>query len=116
MPVVGYFPVESQVTGMFPLQVLSTPGTQTAPHCPVVMEPLTQAPWLLHVCGVVPEHWVALGEQLPVQAPLTHAWFVHACAVPHVPVESQVCTPLFVEEHFTPPGEHTPVQAPFAQA
>jgi len=97
---------------MFPLQVLSTAGTQTAPHCPGVMEPLTQAPWLLHVCGVVPEHWVAPGEQLPVQSPLTHAWFVHACAAPHAPVESQVCTPLPVEAHFTAPGVQPPVQAP----
>jgi len=112
VPVVGNFPVESQVTGMFPLQVLSTPGTQTAPHWPGVMEPLTHAPWLLHVCGVVTEHWVAPGEQLPVQAPLTHAWFVHACAAPHTPLESQVCTPLPAEAHFVAPGAQLPVQVP----
>lgn len=116
VPVVGNFPVESQVTGMFPVQVLSTPGRQTAPHCPGVMEPLTQAPWLLHVCGVVPEHWVSPGEQLPTQAPFTQAWSVHACAPPHAPVELQVCTPLPVEAHFVAPGAQSPVQAPLTHA
>ena len=101
---------------MFPLQFLSTPGTQTAPHWPGVMEPLVQAPALLQVCGVVTEHWVAPGVQLPVQVPLTHAWFVQGCAVPHAPLASQVCTPLPVEAHFVLPGTHTPVQTPVTHA
>jgi hypothetical protein len=112
VPVVGNFPVESQVTGMFPLQVLSTPGIQTAPHCPGVMDPLVQVPWLLHVCGVVPEHWVAPGVQVPEQAPFTHAWFVHGRAVPQAPLASQFCTALPAEAHFVAPGAHVPEHTP----
>jgi hypothetical protein len=52
--------------------------------------PLTQVPVALHVCGVRPLHCFALGVQTPVHAPLTHAWLVHAAAVPHVPVALQV--------------------------
>jgi len=85
VPDVGNFPVESQVTGALPAQVLSTPGLQTAPHCPGVMLPLFHVPVTLHVCGVVPEQFVVFGAQTPVQAPLTHALFVQDAAVPHVP-------------------------------
>jgi hypothetical protein len=48
--------------------------------------------------------------QLPVHTPLTHVEPLQATAVPHVPLDWQVCTPL--PEHCTAPGVHTPVQAP----
>jgi hypothetical protein len=44
-------------------------GVQAAPHVPRATGPLTQAPAALHVCGVVPVHWVALGTQLPAHTP-----------------------------------------------
>jgi hypothetical protein len=118
VPDVGHVPDELQVSKVLPLQLFSVVGVQTALHSPLVTVPLTHVPWALQVWAVVddPTHPVELGAQTPVQAPPTHAWFVHACAAPQVPVESQVCTPLLVVEHFTALGEHTPVQAPFAQA
>ena len=114
VPVVGHFPVESQVSLVLPLHIVLTLGVQTAPHCPVAMVPLSQVPWLLHVCGVVPEQFMEPGAQTPLQAPLRHACPVQAAAAPQVPFVSQVCTPF--PEHWVAPGLHTPVQAPFAQA
>jgi hypothetical protein len=90
VPDVGHFPVESQVRAVLPSQDFSTLGLQTAPHCPLVMVPLSQVPWPLHVCGVVPEQLVELGEQTPVHAPFTHAWFVHETGGPHIPEELHV--------------------------
>jgi hypothetical protein len=68
----------------------------------------------LHVSTPLPEHRVALGTQTPVHAPLTQAELVQAEAVPHVPLDVQVCTPL--PEHWTAPGTQTPVQAPLTHA
>jgi hypothetical protein len=31
---------------------------------------------------------------MPVQAPFTHAWLLHATAAPQVPFAVHVCTPL----------------------
>jgi hypothetical protein len=62
----------------------------------------------------LPEHCVVPGTQTPVQAPAAHAAFVHGCAVPHVPVKSQVCTAS--PEQRVAPGVQTPVQAPDTQA
>jgi len=73
MPVVGHFPFASQVSNVFPLHDLPTLGVQTAPHCPEVIVPLSQVPWLLHVCGMVPEQFEEPGAQTPLQAPLTQA-------------------------------------------
>jgi hypothetical protein len=71
---------------------------------------LCQAPVLSQVCGCWPLHRVAPGVHTPVHEPDTHAWLVHADAVPHCPCELQVWTPL--PEHLTAPGVHTPEQAP----
>jgi hypothetical protein len=49
-----------------------------------------------------------------VQAPLTHAWFVHAAGIPQLPDELHVCTPL--PEHCVEFGEHDPVQTPDTHA
>ena len=54
------------------------------------------------------------GAQTPVQAPLAHARPVQSLAVPHVPVASQVCTPLLA--HRVAPGVHVPEHAPATQA
>jgi hypothetical protein len=48
--------------------------------------------------------------QLPVQTPLMHVEPLQATAVPQVPLDWHVCTPL--PEHCVAPGVHTPVQAP----
>jgi hypothetical protein len=45
---------------------------------------------------------------------MTQADRVHAAAVPHMPVELHVCTPL--PEHCVPPGVHDPEHAPFTHA
>jgi hypothetical protein len=60
-------------------------------------------------------HCVAPGVQDPVQAPLTHAWFVHGVAAPHAPVMSQVCVAA-LPEHCFAPGAQTPWQAPLTHA
>jgi len=115
VPEVGHFPEGSQVREVLPLQLLLTFGVQTAPHCPGVMVPLSQVPWLLQVCGVVPEQLTAPGEQTPTQAPPTQALFVHALGVPHFPLASQVCR-LVALEQVVVLGSQTPVQAPFTHA
>jgi hypothetical protein len=76
------------------LHDLLTFGVQTAPHCPGVIVPLSQAPWLLHVWGRVPEQFEEPGAQIPLQAPLTQACPEHTTAAPQVPLASQVCTPF----------------------
>jgi len=43
-----------------------------------------------HVCATSPLHCLVPGTHTPVQAPPTHAWFVHATAVPHVPLALHV--------------------------
>jgi hypothetical protein len=60
----------------------------------------------LQVSTPLPEHVVAPGVQVPVQAPVTHAEFEQATAVPHAPVESHVTTPL--PEQVFAPGVQTP--------
>jgi len=69
VPVVGHLPVESHLSWVLPLHIVLTLGVQTAPHWPVVIVPLSHVPWLLQVCGVVPEQFVELGAQTPLQAP-----------------------------------------------
>jgi hypothetical protein len=61
----------------------------------------------------LPEQPSAPGVQLPTQLPETHAWFVHAVAFCHDPVEEQVCGcwPL----HCVCPGPHAPWQVPETQ-
>ncbi len=66
----------------------------------------------LHVCGVVPLHWMDPGAQLPVQAPFTQASFTHATAALQVPAW-HVCTPL--SEHCVAPWVHASVQTPSEQ-
>ena len=53
------------------------------------------------------------GVQLPVHAPLTQAWFVHAFGVPQVPSVPQLWTPL--PEHWTWLAAHDPLQTPATQ-
>jgi hypothetical protein len=43
---------------------------------------------------VLPLHWVCPGAHDPEHTPLTHVVFEHAEALPHVPLDVQVCTPL----------------------
>jgi hypothetical protein len=62
----------------------------------------------------LPEHWTAPGVHTPVHAPLTHAELVHGAAVPQVPFDWHVCTPL--PEHWVAPGVQTPVQEPLTHA
>jgi len=45
----------------------------------------------------------------PVHAPATHVEPLHVTAVPHVPLDWHVCTPL--PEHWVAPGVQTPPQA-----
>jgi hypothetical protein len=52
--------------------------------------------------------------QEPAHAPDTHAWLLHAVAVPHVPLELHVCTPL--PEHCVAFGMQLPVHAPLTHA
>jgi hypothetical protein len=74
-----------------------------------------QVPIALHVStDVTLEHWVAPGVHDPTHAPWTHAWLVQATAIPQLPVESHVCTPL--PEHWVAPGEHEPEHAPETHA
>ena len=60
------------------------------------------------------EQVVVVGVHDPEHAPLTHAWFEHATALPHWPSAPQVWTPL--PEQVVDPGTHTPPQAPFTHA
>jgi hypothetical protein len=71
--------------------------------------PLCHVPVPLHVSAVVPSHWVAPGAQLPVHAPLTHAWFTQTLGVLHIP-ELHFSTPL--PEHCAVPAVHVPTQIP----
>jgi hypothetical protein len=43
-----------------------------------------------------------------------HVWLVHATAVPQLPPELHVWTPL--PEHCRAPGEHDPAHAPLTHA
>jgi hypothetical protein len=38
---------------------------------------------LLHVCTVLPEHWVIPGEHEPVHWPIEHVEFVQGVVIPH---------------------------------
>jgi hypothetical protein len=58
----------------------------------------------------LPEQVVWPGAQVPVHAPLTHAWLVQATGELQAPVAVQVSTPL--PEHVVWPGAHTPVHTP----
>jgi hypothetical protein len=60
------------------------------------------------------EQVVVVGVHDPMQAPLTHAWFEQATALPHWPSAPQVWTPL--PEQVVDPGTHTPPQPPFTHA
>jgi hypothetical protein len=62
----------------------------------------------------LPEHCVAPGEQTPVHAPETHAWFVQGTTVPNPPSESQVSTPL--PEQYVDPGRHLQTGCPETSA
>jgi hypothetical protein len=55
-------------------------------------------------------HVVWLGAHMPVHAPPTHVWFVHADCVTQLPVGPHVCGLL--PEHCICPGPHTPWQTP----
>jgi hypothetical protein len=65
-----------------------------------------QVPVEEQVCGRVgPDaHCVAPGPHTPLHTPLTQVLLVHATAVPHWPLDPQVCTPL--PEHCVAPGPH----------
>jgi hypothetical protein len=41
----------------------------------------------------VPLHCTLCGTQAPVQVPAEQAWPGHGVGVPHIPLESHVCTP-----------------------
>ena len=81
-----------------PLQAL----THAVPFC--------QVPVASHVCGTFPLQPFVPGVHTPVHAPATHAWFVHAAAVPHCPDALQVWTPL--PEHCFAPGVQMPTHVP----
>jgi hypothetical protein len=71
----------------------------------------------VHVKKCTPASWkqyVLPGAHAPVQAPMTHAWFVQGTAALQLPVASHVCTPL--PEHCVAPGAHTPWHVPLAHA
>jgi hypothetical protein len=73
------------------------------PHPPFASQTERLLPW----------HSVWLGAQMPLQAPLTHVWLVHASVGPHVPLGVHVCTPLLTV-HCAAPGAHA-THAPFQQ-
>jgi hypothetical protein len=74
-----------------------------APHWPLVV----------HVSScVLLVHWVWPGAHTPVHAPPTHVWLLQAAAVPHVPVDVHVSTPLLLESHCVVPHAQTPVPVP----
>jgi hypothetical protein len=52
----------------------------------------------------LPEHCIAPGVHIPVQAPAVHAWLEHGVAGPHAPLLLHVCTPF--PEHCVAPGVH----------
>lgn len=54
------------------------------------MEPLTHCPWLLHDCGVTPEHRVAPETHTPTQDPLEQVLVVHVVPFVQVPDELHV--------------------------
>jgi hypothetical protein len=79
-----------------------------APQFPVeshVETPLTEPP------SAPVAHSVAPGEHTPWQEAVptgpTHAWLVHAAAVPHAPAAVQVCSAA-LPEHCVCPGAQTP--------
>ncbi len=59
-------------------------------------------------------HCAAPGVQDPMHAPLTHAWFVQAAALPHVPLVPHVWRPL--PRHCVVPGTQTPTHPPSTHA
>jgi hypothetical protein len=110
VPDVGHVPDELQVSKVFPLQLFSVVGVQTALHSPLVTVPFTQVPWALQVWGVVPEHPVELGAQTPTQALFQQALLPQSTGEPHEPVALQVCRPL--PEQLVLPGTQDPEHAP----
>jgi hypothetical protein len=91
-----------------------------------VHEPLTQAdathavvephwPLALQTCVLFPWQRVAPGVQTPVQAPLTHAWFVQLLGEPHAPLDEQVWIAA-APEHCVDPGTQMPMHDPVTQA
>jgi hypothetical protein len=61
----------------------------------------------------LPAHLVAPGEHTPVQVPPKHAWLTHATAVPQVPANVQVSTPLLLGSHWVVPGAQTCMMLPW---
>jgi hypothetical protein len=85
-------------------------------HAPWSMQPpVCQVPMLLHVCVSEPQLPQAMdctspSSHTPVHTPAAHVCIEQGTAVPHVPLESHVSTPL--PEHCVSPAAQTPVHAP----
>jgi hypothetical protein len=73
---------------------------------------LPHVPSAWHVCTPLPEHWVVLGLQVPVQTPLAHV-LLHATAGPQSPTALHVSTP--VPEQRVDAGWQFPVHVPLTQ-
>jgi hypothetical protein len=67
-----------------------------------------------HVSTPLPEHLVALGSQLPTQAPMTQAELTHATGLDQLPPTSQVSTPLPPQRLAA--GSQLPTHAPATHA
>jgi hypothetical protein len=78
----------------------------------VVVPPKVPFDW--HVAMALPEHVVCPGAQVPVHAPDTHVWLVHAVPATHPPVALHVSGWLEPEQ-LVWPGAHTPWHAPLTQ-
>ena len=72
--------------------------------------PFVQAPFVLHVSGVLPLQSCWSGAHTPTHAPPTHVWFTQATGALHLPPALHCCTPF--SEHCTAPGSQS-WQAPF---
>jgi hypothetical protein len=73
-----------------------------------------QAPLASQLCGVVPEHCVAPGAQVPEQVPDPVQTYGQVCVVVHWPEALQVCDAVPLQR--VAPAVQTPVHAPLAQA
>jgi hypothetical protein len=92
------FGLHTPVHELVPLLVVHTDGQAELVHWPLA----------LHVCRVVPEHWVAPGLQTPLHVPAVQTKG-QGCPSTHLPAW-QACGVRLL--HCTLPSEHDPAHVP----
>lgn len=101
-----HVPVALHVSGSFIVVQLVVPAAHTPLQTPLMHVEFVHAlplschvPLAAHTCGCWPLHCTSPGAHEPEHAPITHVELVHGTALPQVPVDEHVWTPLPDAEH-----------------